>query len=84
MLLTLWGATAKKERMMCWLNGAAAAYLVGVGLDELIRGRQHNPYRRRHDQERQVPAGVLDVDRLSGIGDRSPLDPCPPTEVGQG
>ncbi len=38
MLLTLWGAAAKKERMMCWLNGAAAAYLVGVGLDELIRG----------------------------------------------
>ena len=38
MLLTLWGATAKKERMMCWLNGAAAAYLVVLGLTELILG----------------------------------------------
>ena len=38
MLLTLWGATAKKERMMCWLNGAAATYLVVLGLTELILG----------------------------------------------
>ncbi len=38
MLLTLWGATARKERLMSWLNGAAAAYLVVLGLHELVLG----------------------------------------------